>query len=96
MYMLKVLKFQFDLIRNHILISALIGIICIIVLYVGYIHQTLTQSVAYLLAMWVCTFIIDAYALWKPAKKDFPVTEVATRSMETMYWMPGRILNSPI
>ncbi len=49
------------------------GITSIFVLYVGYRHDTLVRGIVYLFVMWLCSFCIDFYAIWRPAKNDFIV-----------------------
>jgi len=67
------LKFQIDRIKNNRITFLLIIIIALLVLYVGYRHNAIIRSVAYLSVMWFCSFFIDLYAIWRPAKNNFIV-----------------------
>jgi membrane protease YdiL (CAAX protease family) len=67
------LKFQIDRIKNNRITFLLIIIIALLVLYVGYRHNAIIRSVAYLSVMWFCSFFIDLYAIWRPAMNTFIV-----------------------
>ena len=68
-----IFRFQYAAIRRNPLTCLLIIITVLAVLYIGYRHETLKQAIVYLTVMWLCSLFVDLYALWRPAKNDFPV-----------------------
>ena len=44
-------------------------------------HKNLVQALAYLFAMWLCSFCIDLYAHKKPAMETFPVRKPVQESL---------------
>jgi len=67
------LTLQLAAARRHPTVTAGVSVTALLVLYVGYRHDKSTQSVVYLLAMWLCSLIIDGWVLWKPALDALPV-----------------------
>ena len=67
------LNFQIQKIRTNFFTFLLIAATAFITIYIGYIHHTIKQSVAYLAAMWLCSFFIDLFVIIKPATNDFVV-----------------------
>lgn len=68
----------------------------------GHGHAAFIQAIGYLLAMWLCAWLIDIYALWKPAQKDLLVrsprkefiytmgsTVIACLCMAVRFFVPG-------
>ena len=78
-----VIKFQIARVKSNLLTFLLIAVTALIVIYIGYRHDTLKQGVAYLLVMWLCSFFIDLYAMKRPAKNDFAVRNP---KRETIYF----------
>ena len=68
------LQFQLEKIKTNFLAFLLIAATAIITVYIGYLHHTIKQSIAYLAAMWLCSFFIDFFAIIKPATNDFVVS----------------------
>ncbi|MEI6816493.1 MAG: CPBP family intramembrane glutamic endopeptidase [Bacteroidota bacterium] len=60
-------------IKGNPLTFSLLVLLAVMVLYVGYRHDTLTRGIAYLSVMWLFSFFIDVYALRYPPKNDFVV-----------------------
>jgi membrane protease YdiL (CAAX protease family) len=83
------LKFQLSKIKCNIFTFTLIVLTSLIVLYIGFMHNTITQCLAYLFVMWICSFVVDFYALKHPAKNDFIVRNP---KKETFYFFMCFIL----
>lgn len=84
-----VVLFQLSKIKANLLTFLLIVATSIIVIYIGYRHDTLTQSLAYIIVMWLCSFFIDLYAIKKPATLSFIVRQP---KRETIYFFISFIL----
>src|SRR4051812_12101457 len=78
-----VIRFQTARVRNNHLTFLLIVATALLVLYIGYKHNTLKQGIAYLFVMWLCAFFIDLYAMIRPAENDFVVRNP---KRETIYF----------
>jgi membrane protease YdiL (CAAX protease family) len=76
--------FQWNRVKSNPVTVLLIVLSSLIVLYVGHRHGAMTQAIAYLFVMWLCSFVIDLYALQRPPKNDF---EVRDPKRETMYFV---------
>ena len=66
-------NFQYQRIKSNLITFILIIATAISALYIGYRHDAIVRSIAYLFVMWLCSFFIDLYAIWRPAKNDFIV-----------------------
>ena len=71
--LIKVFAFQWERIRANAVTFALVVATALAVMYVGYQDDKMLQATAYLFVMWLCSFIADVYALWRPAQNDFVV-----------------------
>ena len=78
------LKFQFQSIKNNLAVFFLMVLATLLVLGFGYSHEHTLQAVTYILAMWLCSFFIDIYALWKPTVDTF---EVRNPKQESFYFI---------
>lgn len=67
--------FQLTKIKENILTFLLVLITALVIVYIGYRHQTLKQSVCYLALMWLFSFLIDLYAIVRPTKDFFVVRQ---------------------
>src|SRR4051812_22888007 len=79
-----VILFQLNKIKTNLLTFLLIAATAVITIYVGFRHDTLKQSLAYLAVMWLCSFLIDFYALKKAAINNFTVRQP---KRETIYFL---------
>ncbi len=86
------LKFQYQKIRENLITFWLIVVTGLAVLYVGYRHGSMLQATSYLFVMWLFSFLIDLYALKRPAKNDFPVREPKRETMYFFLCVCGAIL----
>jgi membrane protease YdiL (CAAX protease family) len=84
-----VFRFQFSKIRSNLITFSLIVITACGAVYVGYRHNAMPQCLAYLFVMWLCSFLIDLYALKRPASSDFPVRNP---KRETMFFLLSAVL----
>ncbi len=73
--------FQVTKIKENLLIFLLLLAVAFVTLYIGYRHDTLTQSVAYLGVMWFFSFLIDLYTLRRPTKDIFVVQQPKRESI---------------
>jgi len=67
--------FQITKIKENLLTFLLILTTAIVTIYIGYLHDTLKESLTYLFLMWFFSFIIDLYALLRPTKDNFVVRQ---------------------
>lgn len=67
--------FQLRKIKENLLIFLLILTTALVTIYIGYRHNTLKQSLTYLILMWFFSFIIDLYVLIRPTKETFIVRQ---------------------
>ncbi len=79
-----VIHFQLEKIKTNLLTFLLVVATALIVIYIGYRHDTLKQSLAYLLVMWLCSFFIDLYAIKKASTVGFVVRNP---KRETYYFL---------
>jgi membrane protease YdiL (CAAX protease family) len=76
--------FQWAKVKENFLTFLLVLATALVAIYIGYRHETLVQSLAYLGAMWLFSFLIDWYSLYKPAKEVF---EVRNAKLESIYFI---------
>jgi len=67
--------FQLTKIKENFATFLLIVITALVIVYIGYRHETLRQSLTYLSVMWLFSFLIDFYSLVKPNKYTFLVRQ---------------------
>lgn len=67
--------FQLRKIKENLLIFLLILTTSLVTIYTGYRHDTLKQSLTYLILMWFFSFIIDLYVIIRPTKETFIVRQ---------------------
>jgi len=73
--------FQLTKIKENSLIFLLILTTALVTIYIGYRHETLVQSLSYLVVMWFFSFIIDLYSLLRPTKDIFVVRQPKRESL---------------
>ncbi len=71
--LLKTIQFQLKCIKNNISTFLITSLIAFIVLYVGYIHDTIIQAISYLATLVLCIYIIDLFTLNKSHKFEIIV-----------------------
>ena len=76
--------FQLRSARSNPVAFTLVALSALGALFVGYHHDAMTQAIAYLIAMWLCSFVIDLYALHRPAGEALPVRNP---KRETIYFL---------
>lgn len=81
---LAVIRFQIATIKNNLLTFLFVIATALIVTYIGYRHNTIAQSITYLFVMYLCSFIIDLYAIRKKVNKNFIVRNP---QRETIYFL---------
>jgi membrane protease YdiL (CAAX protease family) len=75
------IRLQWKLIQRYPIITACLLLLAATVIWfgnhhdAGHGHAALINAIGYIFAMWLCAWVIDIYALWKPAKKELPVRE---------------------
>src|SRR5438876_778737 len=75
------LHLQRDRIRRYPITFVAVIIIAIATLCFGYYHDgghghaTLIHAAGYVLAMWLCAWVIDIFACWHRPAADFPVRQ---------------------
>lgn len=79
-----VIQFQLEKIKTNLLTFLLVVATVLIVIYIGYRHDTLKQSLAYIIVMWLCSFCIDFYAIKKTPMIGFVVRNP---KRETFYFL---------
>ncbi len=84
-------KCQVNQVKNNKSISVALLLLALMVVYIGYQSGHLKQSLVYLPALWLCTFIIDLYLFWKPSQQTF---EVKNSKRESLYIILSAILGS--
>lgn len=82
--LITVIRFQIAAIKNNLLTFLFVIATALIVTYIGYRHNTIAQSIVYLFVMYLCSFIIDLYAIRKKANKNFIVRNP---QRETIYFL---------
>lgn len=73
--------FQWGKVKENFLTFVLLVLTALVTVYIGYRHETLGQSFAYLGAMWLFSFLIDFYSLYRPAKDVFVVRNAKRESI---------------
>ncbi len=76
--------FQLTKIKENLWTFLLILVTALLAVFLGYRHETLLQSVVYLGVMWLFSFLIDLYTLFRPTKAIF---EVRQPKRESMYFL---------
>jgi membrane protease YdiL (CAAX protease family) len=87
--LVQVFLFQFEKIKTNFFIFSLLVVTALGALYVGYLHDTISQAFAYLFIMWLCSFLTDLYVLKRPAPNDF---EVRNPKRESIYFLSSVFL----
>jgi membrane protease YdiL (CAAX protease family) len=67
------IQVQVNALRANASTALLLVITSLMSLFIGWYHDAIIQSVAYLIAMWIFSLCADIYAIKKPTTIDFPV-----------------------
>ena len=77
----KILQQQLQQLKSNPITAILLCAAAIITIYGGFVDNHILKSVAYLAAMWLCTFVIDLYVAWKPPHYEIVVREPKRESI---------------
>ncbi|HZV11752.1 MAG TPA: CPBP family intramembrane glutamic endopeptidase [Candidatus Kapabacteria bacterium] len=71
----EVLRLQIQRVKSNPFTTILLFVIALIVIYDGIQYAHVLKSIAYLAAMWLCTYVIDLYTMWSPPQYEIIVRQ---------------------
>jgi membrane protease YdiL (CAAX protease family) len=72
---LEVLRLQIRRLKSNPVTTILLLLVASVVVYDGIQYAHVLKSIAYLAAMWLCTYIIDLYTTWSPPQYEIVVRQ---------------------
>ncbi|HET7152740.1 MAG TPA: CPBP family glutamic-type intramembrane protease, partial [Candidatus Kapabacteria bacterium] len=78
---LKVLRLQVQRLRSNPITAILLVLVTLVVVYDGFQNAHVLKSIAYLGAMWLCSYVIDLYTTWSPPEYEIVVRQPKRESL---------------
>src|SRR5579872_284092 len=72
---LEVLRLQIRRLKSNPVTTILLLLVASVVVYDGIQYAHVLKSIAYLAAMWLCTYVIDLYTTWSPPQYEIVVRQ---------------------